>query len=77
MAKFGKLKFGDTRSVQRHNGKGSRSATLPNRAALNDLTGGGKNPNLNDYAKASPGLDEPGPSVMGLGLGSPSINDDY
>lgn len=75
MSKFKKLKFGDTRQVHRHNGKGSKSALLPDRTALNDLTGGGNNPSMNDYAKASPGMDDT-PSTMGLGLGSPSITDD-
>lgn len=76
MAKFGKLKFGGTRDVHRQHNKGSQSALLPNRGALNDLTGGGKSPSMNDYAKASP---EPasGPSMMDLGMGSPGLNDDY
>lgn len=77
MSKFGKLKFGNTRSVARHNGKGSRSVHLPDRAALNDLTGGGNNPTINDYAKSTPSpQDADTPSVMGLGMGAPSIADD-
>lgn len=76
MSHFKKLKFGDTRDVKRHVGKGSRSAHLPDRGALNDLTGGGKNPSINDYAKASPGPAD-ATSTMGLGLGSPGLADDY
>lgn len=75
MSKFGKLKFGDTRQVKRHSGKGSKAANLPDRQALNDLTGGGKNPTINDYAKASPPADSV-PSVMGLGMATPSSIDD-
>lgn len=76
MALFNKLKFGNTRNVHRHTGKGAREARLPDRAALNDLTGGGKNPTINDYAKASPEpQDAPGMTTMGSG--SPGLADDY
>lgn len=76
MAKFGKLKFGDTRDVHRQHNKGSKSALLPDRSALNDLTGGGKSPSMNDYAKASP-EPNPAPSVMDMGMNGPSLTDDY
>lgn len=76
MSQFQKLKFGNTRNVHRHNGKGAREARLPDRAALNDLTGGGKNPSINDYSKVSPDAqDEPG--MLTMGQSSPGINNDY
>lgn len=64
MAGFKKLKFGNTRNVHRHTGKGATEQTLPNRHALNTLTDGDPAArSLNDYAKATPGPDSPSPSM--------------
>jgi hypothetical protein len=46
-----------------HNGKGSqRGRMLPSRAALPAFTRPGAT--INDYSKATPGLEDPSPSVM-------------
>lgn len=76
MARFKPLKFGDTRQVKRHSGKGSRDVRLPNRAALNELTGAGNGPrSINDYAKATPGPED----ALGVNdyAGAASPADDY
>lgn len=61
---FKKLKFGNTRNVHRHTGKGSSSQMLPSRTALNTLTSGDVNARtMNDYAKATPGPNTPTPDM--------------
>jgi hypothetical protein len=49
--------------VTRHVGKGSIQQKLPSRHALNQITGGDPaDRNMNQYAKATPSIDETGPS---------------
>lgn len=63
MAAFKKLKFGDTRKVTRHAGKGATEQRLPNRSTLNSLTSGAPGSrSMNDYAKATPGANEDTPN---------------
>lgn len=64
MARFQKLKFGNTRNVHRHTGKGASEQTLPNRSALNSLTKGDTfSRSMNDYAKATPGPETDAPDI--------------
>lgn len=63
MAGFPRLKFG-AKTVHRHTGKGSTEQRLPNRHAMNTLTQGDvSSRTMNDYAKATPGADDPAPDV--------------
>ena len=71
MSQFKKLKFGNTRSLVRHTGKGASEQVLPNRHALNTLTAGAPGSrSISDYAKATPGADMPSPSILDYGANS-------
>jgi hypothetical protein len=61
--------------VTKHHGKGSQMASMPNRGSLAKL---GRNPSINNYAKATPmpsGQVDPtgGSAGGGYGLGSGSF----
>jgi hypothetical protein len=64
MAQFKKLKYGDTRSLTRHTGKGAREQVLPHRDALNTLTGPFSGRTLNDYSKVTPSPSDAAPSIL-------------
>ena len=55
-----------------HTGKGSQEDLLPHRHAMTTLTKGdpGKR-TMNNYAKATPGLADASPSIMGMGAPEP------
>lgn len=70
MAGFKKLKFGGTRNVHRHTGKGASEQKLPSRSALNSLTAGDPAArSMNDYAKATPGAADMAPDMNDFASG--------
>src|SRR5213078_4495308 len=65
MAPFKKdLSVAKKGAVYKHKGKGSTQERLPSRHALNTITGGAPGDrNMNQYAKATPSIEEAGPSM--------------
>lgn len=54
----------------KHTGKGAQEQILPHRHAMNTLTKGDPGQRtMNQYAKATPGLANPAPSIMDMGQG--------
>lgn len=59
------------KNVVKHAGKGSRNVLLPNRGAVAQLTGSDDaGRTINDYAKKTPDLGSPTPSILQMGRGA-------
>lgn len=64
-------------ALHKHTGKGGREQTLPNRSAMQTLTGGAPaDRTMQNYAKATPGPAQATSSIMGpAGAGEPDMDD--
>lgn len=72
-----KIHAGAGTKVTRHQGKGSTQERLPSRFALNKITGGDESDrSMNEYAKATPNIQEgPDVSTGGGPMGGVGPND--
>lgn len=65
-------KGGAVPGATKHTGKGAQEQILPHRHAMNTLTKGDPGQRtMNQYAKATPGLADASPSIMGMGRPEP------
>ena len=54
--------------ITHHTGKGDNHEILPNRHALNTLTGDPAQRSINDYSKRTPTIVQNGPDIRSMGL---------